>query len=41
MRITSDDRLILNHDATVTYDDGSVLEVENSTYSQIRLTLHL
>lgn len=35
VRITSDDRLILNHDATVTYDDGSVLEVENSTYDEL------
>ena len=35
VRITSDNKLILNHDATVTYDDGSVLAVEESTYANL------
>ena len=35
VRITSDNKLILNHDATVRYDDGTVLNVEESTYNEL------
>ena len=35
VRITDDGKFILNHDAEVQFDDGSIVNVEASTYSSL------
>ena len=35
IRITKDEKFIINHDPTVKFDDESVYEIENSTYAEL------
>jgi glycerophosphoryl diester phosphodiesterase len=35
IRVTKDEKFVINHDAVIKFDDGSVLEIVNATYKEL------